>query len=64
MKTTQVASGISQFARQNTAQMIVNVILFLYLPNKLFNTGVNFAESNSNVICNSKAITVRGFDIN
>ena len=59
-----MVSGISQFTRQNTAQMIVSVTSVLVSSKQIHQYGVNIAESNSHVIRNSKEITVRCFDIN
>ena len=59
-----MVSGISQFTRQSSVQMIVGMTPVLSLQNKLINTKVNIAEMYSHVIGNSKAITVRSFDIN
>ena len=61
---TQVVSGISQFTRQNTAQMIVNATSVLVFSKQAHQYGANIVESNPHVICNSKAITVRNFNVN
>ena len=58
-----MVSGIAQFTWQNTAQMIVSVTSVLVSSKQAHQYGVDIAESNSHVICNSKAITVRSFDI-
>ena len=59
-----MVSGILQFSRENTAQMIVNVTSVLVSSKQAHQYGSNIAESNPHVICNSKATTLRSFDIN
>ena len=44
--------------------MIVSMTSVLVSSKQAHHYGVNIAESNSHVICNSKAITIRSFDIN
>ena len=59
-----MVSEISQFTRENTAQMIVSVTSVLVSSKQAHQYGVNIAESNPHAICNSKATTLRSFDIN
>ena len=59
-----MVTGISQFTLQNIAQMIVSVTSVLVSSKQAHQYGVNIAESNPHVICNSKAITVGSFGIN
>ena len=60
---TQVVSGISQFTRQNTEQVIVSMTLVLVSSKQARQYVVNIAESSSHVIFNSKAITTGSFNI-
>ena len=49
----QVVSGISLFTRQNTAHMKVSETSILVSLKQAHQCGVNIAETNFHVICNS-----------